>query len=399
MFNRLMEAGRRFCKRLRARALGFSNTAEIRAIRHLLQQRLASPAPPADPAELTGEDRELYARIRTATDRANRNNLTRTAAYWELFVQAPELHWALLAHLVSRNGGYNMTDLRGEPLGASFQAEEAERLFQFLERANFLIFRDAYPQLLLYLASRDAGRKLFHLLPYFGVSQFMGVVWERFWDSNDSELLTMALVVNEQNYIEQRVVCNPQYRPVTTSLAFKLQTAFNLTQVVFPFEQLSAKPEVQLAGQAVDTFLSLTERIDTGRRLYAILYGRSDVYEGVRRFAERAPHTASRSDYWPHLYNAMRRAEDVGSRYHPRVHELFLKKGASPLYSPSLGDAWPDVQDPKPPGGEDWCTKVEMVEELYSTRPAKGYNLTHEYGNKLMLMEKAVAAEEWWTGH
>ncbi|MBL0385357.1 DUF2515 family protein [Tumebacillus sp. ITR2] len=396
MFNRVYESCLAFCKRLRARVLGFSNAAEVRQIRRRLQDCLdKGPQVVPDPATLTAEDRELYERIRSETDRLNRNNVTRTQAYWEYYKRVPELHWALLAHMVSRNGGYNMTDLRGDLLSRVLEGEEAERFFQFLERANFLIFGDAYPQLLLYEASRDAGRPLFHLLPYFGVSQFAGLVWERFWETNDSELLTMALVVNEQNYIEQRVVRNPKYRPVIRSFEFAAQTLLNLTQVVFPFDSSTQKPDVQLAGVTVATFLSLTERIDTGRRLYAILFGRSEVYEGVMSWAERTPHTASRMDYWPHLY-ANQATERPVERYRPRINGLFLKKGASPFHSPSLEDVWPDVRDPEPAGGHDWCGSAEAAEELFGTRPANDFNLTVAYGKTLALLEKAVAAETWW---
>ncbi|PWK16351.1 DUF2515 family protein [Tumebacillus permanentifrigoris] len=397
MFNRMCEACLMFCKRLRARVLGFSNAAEIREIRRQLDACLKKgPRQPADPAALTGADRALYERIQTETKRLNRNNITRTQAYWELYERVPEVHWALLAHMVSRNGGYSMTDLRGDLLARVLEGDEAERFFQFLERANHLIFGDAYPQLLLYEASRDAGRPLFHLLPYFGVSQFMGIVWERFWETHDSELLTMALVVNEQNFIEHRVVRHPKYRPVVTSFEFAAQTLLNLTQVVFPYESPSATPEVQLAGVTVDTFLSLTERIDTGRRLYAILFGRSEVYEGVMRWAARTPHTGSRSDYWPHLYT-YKAPQESPKRYHPRLNGLFLKKGASPLHSPHLVDVWPDVRDPEPADGHDWCGTPEAAEELFGTKPASGFNITVAYGKTLALVERAVATETWWA--
>jgi hypothetical protein len=396
MFNAVCEACLMFCKRLRARVLGFANAAEIREIRRQLQACLEKgPRQPADPAALTGADRALYERIRTETARLNRNNITRTQAYWDIYERVPELHWALLAHMVSRNGGYNMTDLRGDLFSRVLEGAEAERFFQFLERANYLIFGDAYPQLLLYEASRDAGRPLFHLLPYFGVSQFMGIVWGRFWETNDSELLTMALVVNEQNFIEHRVVRHPKYRSVVHSFEFTAQTLLNLTQVVFPYRSPGANPLVQLAGVTVETFLSLTERIDTGRRLYAILFGRSDVYEGVMRWAADTPHTASRMDYWPHLY-ARQVSQEGGHRYRPRLNGLLLKKGAPPFHSPRLADVWPDVKHPDPVEGHDWCGSPEAAEELFGTRPAKGFNITAAYGKTLALVEKAVAAEMWW---
>ncbi|KEO83419.1 DUF2515 family protein [Tumebacillus flagellatus] len=400
MWNSVYEGWLALCKRVRARVSGFSNASEIREISRCLHERLKKTPLPADPSLLKGADRALYDRILSETRRQNRNNVTRTTAYWEIFQRAPELHWALLAHMVSRNGGYNMTDLRGDLLPRMMEGREAEQFFQFLERANFLIFGDAYPQLLLYEASRDAGKPLFHLLPYFGVSQFMSIVWERFWETNDSELLTMALVVNEQNYIEHRVVRNPKYLPVMNSFEFKAQTILNLTQVVFPYQSPYDKPKVQLAGVTVATFLSLTERIDTGRRLYAILFGKPEVYDGVLKWAERTPHTASRADYWPHLYTPKRQEQEQSEqRYSPRLNGLFLKKGALPLHSPPLGDAWPDVENPEPPGGHDWCRSADAAKELYGTRPGKNFNLTAACAKTLAMIEKAVAAETWWDGN
>ena len=384
-----------FWKKSRARLLGFANAPEIREIRKQLQRALSEgPRPAIDLSNLSDEDRGLCQLIRQRTEAANRNNVTRTAAYLDIYKRCPELHWALLAHMVSRNGGWNMTDLCGDLIGRTMEAGERERFFHFLERANYLIFGDAYPQLLLYEASREAGRPLFHLLPCFGVTRFMDLIWARFWEANDSELLTLALVVNEQNYIEERVVRHPHYAPVVESFEFTAQTLLNLTQVVFPFYQ-EGKQKLQLAGITVKTFRSLAERIDTGRNLYAILFGRKDVYAGALRWAEETPHTASRADYWPHLYAKEPSDHAQAKRYRPRLNGCRLKKGASPLYSPVLADAWPDVEKPTPPGGRDWCRTAEGAEELYATKPSDSYNVTRQYCNTLMVVERAVAAETW----
>src|SRR5262245_496884 len=44
-------------------------------------------------------------------DRSNKNNLTRTNYYYAYWKTHPEVPWALMANLVSRNAGYQMTDL------------------------------------------------------------------------------------------------------------------------------------------------------------------------------------------------------------------------------------------------------------------------------------------------
>ncbi|ASS73788.1 hypothetical protein CIG75_01570 [Tumebacillus algifaecis] len=382
-----------FWKQLRARLLGFSNEKAVEEIRSLLRdllQRERAAAP--DLHELQADDRRLYEQIKASTEVHNRNNITRTAAYFEVYLRSPNLHWALLAHMVSRNGGYSMTDLRGDLIGRVMDKGEAEHFFQFLERANWLIFGDAYPQLLLYEASVATGKPLFHLLPYFGVSRFMSLLWERFWETGDQELLTLALIVNEQNYIEHRVVQHPGYKPVIESFEFQAQTYLNLTQVAIPYR--STANSIELAGCVVDTFLSLTERIDTGRRLYAILFGRPEVLDGVIKFATTTPHSGSRADYCPDLYTA-RKPIRSSKRYYPRVDGLRLRPGAKPIYSPRLEDCWPDVTTPEAAGNTDWCCSADVAEQLFSSKPSADFNITKRYGKTLMLVEKAVAAESW----
>jgi len=199
---------------------------------------------------------ELVRRIREETERLNRNNVTRTAAYWEMFREWPELHWALLAHLVSRNGGWSMTDLKGEWLPELLDRPTRETLFDMLESCNALIFRDAYPQLKLYAESRRCGESRFSLLPAFGVSAFMAPFWERFWIDRDSATLTVALIVNEQHVVERKVVQDPAYsETVLRSIAMLGQTALQLNQIVFPLAvPEGAEPgEPETPGMAGDS--------------------------------------------------------------------------------------------------------------------------------------------------
>lgn len=56
----------------------------------------------------------LIYNITEQTKQLNKNNVTRTRAYYQFYLQHPEIHWALLGHMVSRNGGWNMTDLKGD---------------------------------------------------------------------------------------------------------------------------------------------------------------------------------------------------------------------------------------------------------------------------------------------
>src|SRR5688572_27702533 len=62
------------------------------------------------PVFTTQTERNLIRRIYKETEQNNVNNLTRTEAYLRFFSKHKEIHWAFLAHMVSRNGGYSMTD-------------------------------------------------------------------------------------------------------------------------------------------------------------------------------------------------------------------------------------------------------------------------------------------------
>ncbi|WP_212982334.1 DUF2515 family protein, partial [Bacillus paramobilis] len=61
--------------------------------------------------KLTKEEQLIINKIKIQTEQLNKNNVTRTRAYYQFYIQYPEIHWALLGHMVSRNGGWNMTDL------------------------------------------------------------------------------------------------------------------------------------------------------------------------------------------------------------------------------------------------------------------------------------------------
>lgn len=65
---------------------------------------------------LATTEQDTIAEIRRKTAASNADNLDRTSTYLTFFHKHPEVHWSLLAHLVSRNAGWSMTDLRGELL-------------------------------------------------------------------------------------------------------------------------------------------------------------------------------------------------------------------------------------------------------------------------------------------
>ncbi|GGG82957.1 hypothetical protein GCM10010918_45610 [Paenibacillus radicis (ex Gao et al. 2016)] len=339
----------------------------------------------------TQAEQALVTEILTETTRCNRNNRLRTEAYGGVFTRTPELHWALLAHSVSRNGGWNMTDLQGEWLPRLLLDEQREAVFAFLERANALIFQDAYPQLLLYEQSVKQGRPLFHLLPAFGVSRFMRPVWDCFWKERDSAVLTTALIVNEQHYIEERLVRHPYFRKeVLDTLFFGMQPLLQLNALLIPYR---AEGELRLAGLVLESFNSIYERIEFGKRLYAMLFGVPRIRAGALSFVGSVPHSGSRADYAPRLFTRMREGAPE-EPYEARLKSGSLLPGAHPMYSPELEAAWPD-RPVEPPEPGDWFQGVTDVEPFFHELPIPpSFELTEEYGLLLERIELGVQAAE-----
>lgn len=119
------------------------------------------------------DERQLIQHILQTTRKGNIDNISRTNCYESFYFRYQEIKWAFLAGLVSRNAGWNMCDLEGKSYSSLLTKQYRSYLFLTYERANWLIFQDAYPQLLLYHYSTKIGRPLFHLLPYFHVSARM----------------------------------------------------------------------------------------------------------------------------------------------------------------------------------------------------------------------------------
>jgi hypothetical protein len=83
------------------------------------------------PSKLSPDLRECIEAIRRQTVAENRNNITRTNAYIKFFERHPEIHWALLAHCVSRNGGWCMSDTKGEWFSRMASALQSRAFFSF----------------------------------------------------------------------------------------------------------------------------------------------------------------------------------------------------------------------------------------------------------------------------
>lgn len=334
---------------------------------------------------LTKEEQRLLERIKSDTHDLNLNNVTRTKAYFDFYQKHPNIHWAFLGHMVSRNGGWNMTDLKGDFLTRLLTKKERNAYFTFLERGNWLIFQDAYPQFLLYSESLKRGKPLFYLLPHLDISTFMETIWNYFWKKSDPYILTIALVINEQNYLEKRIIQNPIYqKDVLGTLEFKLQDILSFNHILFPYRKKS------LAGQTIHQFQSLHERIRIGKRLYAVLFQNKDL---ILKWAKEHPHTGSRKDYWPHLFNNVNEGIP-GIPYQLRLNVCKLRWGARRIYSPDLLSAWKNVNHQEAEKG-DWFQNWQVADYLSELNETQiNGEIEYEYCKTLERLELAALAKK-----
>ena len=241
--------------------------------------------------QLSDHDAEVIQKIRLETDDKNFDNISRTRAYLDFYLEYPEMIWAFLASMVSRNGGYNMCDLEGDWFPKMLASPIRQRLFLTYERANWLIFRDAFSQLLLYSYSTKENSPMFHLLKFLDVSTFMEKEWCLFWERGDKKRLLTALIINEQNVIHNPVIRHPVYKKrVFNTLMFSFEDYLHFSTVLFP------TCEGELYGASVNGFKSISKRINLGKRLASILFDHR-FYPLFLEFAVHTEHTASRHDY------------------------------------------------------------------------------------------------------
>lgn len=216
-------------------------------------------------------------------DERNQDNVSRTQSYLESYAYTrahpPELPWLLMAHLVSRNAGYFMTDLR-RVIDDRRTAEDAKpifrNLFHLLERANFLIFWDAWHHVLTHML----GRPLTERTP-----AFMRAAWARYDRTGDERSLVLDLVHNEQHFIEHRAAHHPRF-------------AAGLVAVV-GFELTGRDRALHFPGVDVDIrvgrFRDLGARIQAGRRIFDEVVADRRQRDALFRWCEAHPHTGARS--------------------------------------------------------------------------------------------------------
>ena len=276
-------------------------------------------------------------------ERENASNPLRTNYYGRYWTKNPEIPWALLAHLVSRNAGYQMSDLRRyiefdvRPGVHPFDLltdSHIKALFALLETGNFLIFRDVYPLLEAYQSAKwymqrdnvDRSTELFQLLSdgAFDADPFIVEEWLRFFDeakaanwdtgwslewSADSPIarLTRALIINEQNQIHDRLLSDPSIRvqylglfsPTVDLILTIADALLDATKLCFPVATSSSDATPQhLLIYEVEDFDVLESRIQTGLDLFYWLLQSEPTRTFLTTWVLENPgHHGTRTDY------------------------------------------------------------------------------------------------------
>ncbi len=315
---------------------------------------------------VTKDEKLLIEQIKRKTEKGNADNISRTVLYNEFYMKHKEVIWAYLASFVSRNAGWNMTDLEGEIFSKLIPKPYREILFLTYERANWLIFSDAYPQLLLYEASKKVGEPLFHLLKCFHVSKFMEKEWIKFWNEKDVERLCTALIINEQNVIQKPVIQDPYYHDkVFGSLPFVIEDLLHFSTVIFP------TLEGRLFGYSVHGFTKVKNRIELGKRLAWLLFHAEEKHQ-IRSFALKVEHTGSRFDY---------------EQFVEKIHRK---------RTPSLRTTYPVINHHRT-NFNDWYHKKNAKKisgYMDRTKGIKNYDLTDWYYKKQRQLELATNLEQ-----
>ncbi|WP_042145602.1 DUF2515 family protein [Paucisalibacillus sp. EB02] len=240
---------------------------------------------------LNSQKRDYLYYIINKTRKYNIDNISRTKAYQRFFIKYPEIKWAIVASIVSRNAGWNMTDLYLLPYKKMLSDRERNQLFMTYERANWLIFSDAFPQLLIYELSLKNDLVMFDLLDDLHVSSFMKREWQIFSKTKDKNRLLTALIINEQNVIQRPVISQPYFRKkVFLSFPYVLQNNLMLNAVLLP------TTTGRLYGSYIHGFTNVTNRITLGKKIARQLF-HPDIYPNLMDFMLQVEHTGSRYDY------------------------------------------------------------------------------------------------------
>lgn len=246
------------------------------------------------------------------------NNPKRTDYYFAFWKKHPEVSWALLANLVSRNTGWFMSDIiRASSLAPygmkipGFPPAHYQAFFAFLETGNFLIFRDVFPQLEAYAWAKrypQQSEEFFNLLgeePEFDVDPFMVQHWKEFfskaqlnnwfpnwWQEPDVQRQAFAQIANEQNQLHDRLINDEHHRYLgffmssVVSQIFLALTSLGMAKLCFPVAKSSTDTKANyLLVYTLNDFKPYENRVNVGRDLYVGLFGEEKRRERVIAWA------------------------------------------------------------------------------------------------------------------
>ncbi|WP_396954449.1 DUF2515 family protein [Niallia sp.] len=299
------------------------------------------------------DEEKLITRIRLITDKCNLDNISRTNAYLRYYNKNQEIQWAFLASQVSRNAGWNMCDLNGVWIPQVVSQKKRQQIYLTYEKANWLIFNDAYPQLLLYEYSTKINLPMFHLLKFFQVSNFMEEEWMEFWEKKNKQRLMNSLIINEQNVIQKPVIKNARIKhSVFHFLPYLFQDLLHFNAVLFP--TLHGK----LYGASVANFTSLNERIKLGNTLASLLY-KPNLYQEFYDFARKIEHTGSRHDYEKIIYPKLANTTPMLRAVYPVVTHREWKR--EDWYQKKVKKSWREISEHSEPMLiTDWYLKKQQ---------------------------------------
>ena len=344
----------------------------------------------------TPPDLEWFRRkLKRSRDLTNINNPNRTMYYNRYWKTHPEVPWTLLADLVSRNAGYQMTDLarfsgwidRKYPLPSSLLnpigVPHLRAIFALIEVGNYLIFRDIFPPLEVYAKAMkfpEYSDALFDLLldPEFGTDPYILQRWKSFFqtaqakvggpdwdvwvndfsDGSDMQQHTFALVINEQHQIQDRIINDKSgyFRSfkvmIQAQKIIQTLTSLGMTALCFPVSRdLTSKFPVanQLLLYRLDDFSVLDNRINTGRDTFVRLLNDANQRAHIKYWAIRR-HTGTRRDYNTATYSLHYASLGPGGEtYSPPLDYKAPSGGlAAAAFGERTKSAWPYVPKNSP---------------------------------------------------
>ena len=123
-----------------------------------------------------------------------------------------------------------------------------------------------------------------------------------------------------------------------------------------------------------------------------MLFHEAGLLEKVYRWAITHPHTGSRKDYWPDVFNDVHEGVP-GLAFTRRLKSCQLRKGALRLYSPRLEYAWDNVIQSSAESG-DWFEHWRILYYLMEEKEPINGKIVGEYCETLENLELAAIAKK-----